>query len=217
MPNFRIISGAIIILGATMLIGHARPTTSTANSHKAAAQNTRFAGRIVLVHGSLARTFKTWGSLKGAATLIVVGTAGSQNIELDPSLEQLPDGTSYHLPWTATTIQVERVLKGSQTGLQTVLVRQRGSLTTENPRVISEDFPLLTTGQRYLLFLVLSEVPGEFYPTGSFQGVFSVNAEGGVNPFTADGGTLGVPVHNAPLAQTLLEIQMTPDVPQSRQ
>jgi hypothetical protein len=75
--------------------------------------------------------------------------------------------------------------------------------------VVSQ-FPSLQSGERYLLFLTPSPFPGEFYPVGAFQGVFTVSADGLVNNVSQAASATGVSVHDVPLDQVQESIRTAP-------
>ena len=76
---------------------------------------------------------------------------------------------------------------------------------------IVEDFPVLSSGNRYILFLTASPIAGEFYPVGAPQGVFTVSAGNQVNSYVT-GPLEGIPVHDVPLDQVIQAVQSAPEV-----
>jgi hypothetical protein len=147
---------------------------------------------------SIAKTFKSWGELKGASTLIAFATAGTQQGEIGVQ----------GFPWTTTSVHVEQVLRGSAQVGQTVLVRQVGG-TAGGRTDVADEFPLLSPGTRYLLFLTPSPLSGQWYPVGAFQGVFTVSADGMVNSLV--GGTAGgMTVKDMALSEVVQAVQAAP-------
>jgi hypothetical protein len=156
------------------------------------------AGTIAHLYFNYAETFPTWGKLKGAATLIVIGIAGAQQANMNKQ-----DITR----WTATTINIQHVVTGSAQSGQSVRVRQVGGIRPDGIPAVSEQEPLLTSGTRYLLFLrPVPETPGEFYPLGP-MGLFTVDATGHVHSFSATGAALGVDAQGAELQAVLDAVQ----------
>jgi len=190
----------IIVMGsAAIVLGLAAITSGPGTALLGATNHT--SPHMVHVDGSLADGFASWGKLKGASTLIVVGTAGAQQTTVN----------SYGEPWTATTVQVDRALKGAGTGPQTVLIRQIGGAAS-NGVWNMEGFPLLTPGSRYLLFLTPSPVSGQFYPVGGPQGAFPVSATGAASSYSEDAATVGMSLHGRAIDQVIQDIQDAPDM-----
>ena len=193
-----IIGGAVV---AASLLGVAAPGHFGGARQAAVARPAAVTGQMRMgMHLSIAKPFPSWGALKGAATFIVLGTAGAQQSTVD----------QHGQPWTTTTVQVERSLAAKGTADATVRVRQLGGVTPNGTLAQSEDFPLLTVGGRYLLFLTPSPLSGEYYPVGAPQGVFAVTADGHVNSFSAVAAQIGVPVSGATLDQIIQLIQAAP-------
>ncbi len=148
---------------------------------------------------SIAKTFKSWGELKGASALIVLGTAGAQQSQTG----------DHGFPWTTTTIHLDRILRGSAPTSQTLLVRQVGGAAGGTVEV-ADEFPLLSPGTRYLLFLTLSPIAGQWYPVGAFQGAFTVSTDGRVNSFVPGGTAGGINVHDQPLDKVIQAVLAAP-------
>ncbi len=145
----------------------------------------------------LAHNFTSWGQLKGAATFVVVGTAGQQGSSTDRN----------GFPWTTTTVHVDRIV-ADPGGLvaQDVTVRQMGSAT-----LTIENFPLLQPGSRYLLFLTPTVVTtDQYYPIGAYQGVFTVAPDDTVRSLTSGPGTGGLQMQGSSLDRVIAEIQAAP-------
>lgn len=180
---------------------------SFAGSHMTHAENIQpdraklgqlHAGTAMSLHFSYAETFPTWGELKKAATLIVIGTAGAQLTTM---------GQQDSVPWTSTTINIESVVAGSARPGESVRVRQAGGVRPDGIRAVSEQEPLLTGGTRYVLFLrPAPEMPGEFYPLGP-MGIFTVDATSRVHSFSATGAALGIDVQGIELQGLIAAVQ----------
>jgi len=158
---------------------------------------------IVMAQGSFAKIFTSWGELKGAATSIVIGTAGAQQTVVD----------SHGRPWTTTAVQVSQTLQGDTTTAQPLLVRQLGGVAGDGRDWQLDGFPLLTSGSRYLLFLTPTLVtPGQFYPVGGPMGTFKVDTDGHVNAYSPEVAQIGVSVPSAPLDQVIQALTAAPTV-----
>lgn len=161
------------------------------------------ARREMSIGFSFANSFTSWGELKGASTLIVLGTAGTHHAS---------GGSATEAPWTTTPVHVERLLKGDSGGTKTVLIRQLGGVGPDGSLWSSTDFPLLTPGQRYLLFLTPSLLQDQYYPVGAPQGVFSVTLDGRVNSYSAVVARVGVSVQDAAVEPLIQEVRMAAEV-----
>jgi len=156
------------------------------------------AGTAMRLYFSYAETFTTWGALKAAATLVVIGVAGTQQ-----ATRSQQDST----PWTSTTVNIKTVVAGAARPGQAIRIRQAGGVRPDGIVAVSEQGPFLTGGTRYVLFLrPVSEMPGEFYPLGP-MGIFTVDTSGQVHSFSATGAALGVDVRGVELAQVLAAVQ----------
>jgi hypothetical protein len=179
-------------------------TTACGLSAQQPAASKATAPSVMIGEGSLARVYKSLGELKGASTLIVVGTVTKQRVVMD-------DPPS---PNTLSTFAVARTVwsKGAQP--QTIDVRQMGGTAPDGTRWISRDFPALQIGGHYLLFLTPGQNTGQYYPVGAFQGVFAIDVHQSVNPYTADAAHLGVgaSISDVPLDQFVQSIQLAPAV-----
>ncbi len=194
-------STAAIACGALALAGLAASAQLTAAAHT---PDTAHGHAVMLLHMHLAREYPSWGHLKGASALIVLGAASAQHTET-------PTGVG-DIPWTTTTVQVERSLSAAAAAPQTVLIRQAGGVDTNGVPSKSVDFPLLTSGDRYLLFLTPSPIAGQYYTVGAPQGVFRIDPDGLANSFTDEAAQIGVSVHGLPLDRLISAVQAAPAV-----
>lgn len=146
---------------------------------------------------SLTRLYTSWGQLKDDASLVVVGTAISQHA----------DGTRAGLPWTLTTVRVDQALRNvSGEVAQTVDVHQLGTTAASGP-VVVDDFPLLTVGNRYLLFLTRNVLePSNYNLVGAYQGLFKVSGDGSVSSASQDAASTGMVVRGEKLADVIAAI-----------
>lgn len=147
---------------------------------------------------SLAEEFTSWGQLKGASTLIVLATAGTQETQAN----------AHRFPWTTTTFHIDRTLLNREGAeIRTVLVRQLGPAGAN--RILTGGFPVFQPGAQYLLFLTPTTIiPDVYYPVGSFQGVFRVTEEGSVHSISAE---TGVVVHDAALDAIIEAVAAAPN------
>ena len=144
--------------------------------------------------------FRSWGALKGASDLIVAGTAGAQRTTAD----------DHNIPWTATTVRIDRSLQGDIAPGHSVDVRQTGGVTPDGTDIHIQDFPLLTPGTRYLLFLTPAVVvPDQFYPVGAPRGVFTISPDDMVDSYNVAAVEIGVAVRGIPLEQLTTTIHAT--------
>jgi len=144
--------------------------------------------------------FRSWGALKGASDLIVVGTAGAQRTTAD----------DHNIPWTATTVRIDRSLQGDIAPGHSVDVRQTGGVTPDGTDIHIQDFPLLTPGTRYLLFLTPAVVvPAQFYPVGALCGVFTISPDDLVDSYNDAAADIGVAVRGIPLEPLTATIHAT--------
>ena len=193
-PRVRALVSGLALVAAIAVVGTSRITT---NQPKVAA-----APKIEIDHVSLGHVYSNWSEIKGASTLVVIGTAGIPQ-------PAHPHFVGHHMAseiWTQTPITVERTLLGSAS--QSLSILQSGQPSTA-ALVVESDFPILTQGTRYLLFLTPSPIPGQWYPVGAPQGVFPISGDAKVNMYT----DVGVPVHDLPLNQVIGTIQAAPAAP----
>ncbi len=198
----KVTSTAILVATGLLVVGAASREMISNDRHVGAkGHHIAVNHRIMKMDFSLAKSFPSWSALKGAASLIVLGTAGAQHIT---------GGSPTSAPWTTTTIHVERVVQGAGASTQTVLVRQLGGVGPDGTLWNSDDFPLLTKDGHYLLFLTPSPSPAEFYPVGAPQGIFTVSAAGRVSAYNAVAAQVGVAVQDAPLEQIMQAVVAAP-------
>lgn len=151
-------------------------------------------------YANWAGEFRSWGALKGASDLIVVGIASAQHTTVD----------DHNLPSTATTIQIDHSMQGDIAPGHSVDVRQTGGVTPDGTDIHLQDFPLLTPGTRYLLFLTpAGVVPAQFYPVGALCGVFTISPDDMVDSYNDAAAEIGVAVRGLPLAQLTATIHAT--------
>lgn len=154
------------------------------------------------IHGSLAHNFGSLAELKGGATLVVLGTVVSQQNEVD----------AYGVPSTLSMFQVQQTLFGAQLEGTSLVVRQLGGVGADGAKWRDDEFPPLTSGARYVLFLTPALSQGEYYTVGAYQGVFAVDSNGDVTSFTkvtTGGFQIGVPVQAMSLAGFIHQVQAT--------
>ena len=151
---------------------------------------------------SLANLYHSWGEIKGAATLVVIGDAGTGQIS-HPTFVGHQVATE---EWTTTPITVDRTLLG--TAPQTVSVLQMGRPSTSS-NIVESDFPILPSPGKYLLFLTPSPIAGQWYPVGAPQGVFPITPDGKVNAYT----NAGIPVRGVSLEQVVAAEQSAVAIP----
>ena len=144
--------------------------------------------------------FRSWGALKGASSLIVVGMASAQRTTAD----------DHNIPWTATAVRIDRSLQGDIAPGLSVDVLQTGGVTPDGTDIHIQDFPLLTPGIRYLLFLTPAiVVPDQFYPVGALRGVFTISPDGVVDSYNDAAADIGVAVKAIPLEQLTATVHAT--------
>src|SRR4051794_6093363 len=100
-----VLSSLIVIL---LVILGALAAYTLKGRHAIATDPTRVEGYDI----GIERTYSTWGELKSAAALVVIGTTDTQQA-VDPRFpgDQVGPGT----PWTGTHVTVERVLMSRTT------------------------------------------------------------------------------------------------------
>jgi hypothetical protein len=141
----------------------------------------------------------SWGQLKGLSSLVVIGVTGDPQ----PASPQFQGHPLFKEDWVQTPVHIHRVLVNTGRAVPPMVsILQMGKASTPNAPVIS-NFPILSAGTRYLLFLTPSPISGQWYPVGAPQGVFSVAADGRVNMYTGK----GLQIHNAALDQVITKIQ----------
>jgi hypothetical protein len=141
----------------------------------------------------------SWGQLKGLSSLVVIGVTEVPQ----PANPQFQEHPLFKEDWTQTPVHIQQVLVSTGGAVPpTVSVLQAGKPSTPDAPVTS-DFPILSEGARYILFLTPSPIPGQWYPVGAPQGVFTITADGHVNTYTGQ----GLQIHNATLDQVIAAIQ----------
>jgi hypothetical protein len=150
----------------------------------------------------LSREYRSWGELKGASHLVIIGTVGAQSSFKD----------NHGFPWTNSMIHVQRVIVDrQQSSPKEVTMSQYGVIGDEGVTV--KGFPVLQTGSTYLLFLTPTTLAdGFYYPIGQFQGAFTVGTDGLVNSMAMESGAVGLPVNNRPLDEVIADVTAAPDV-----
>lgn len=150
---------------------------------------------------SLAKAYSSWKELKADSTFIVIGTAGKQDVAMGRSRR----GTEYP-EWTLTSLKVEQVVHGSASRGSSLIVKQHdGASADGSSRTVVEGSQLLTSGKRYLLFLVPSPTDGQYYVVGVYQGLFGIDSAGLVDSVSLV--PPGVAVHHVPLASIVEAIK----------
>lgn len=138
----------------------------------------------------LAHWYRSWGELKGASTLVVLGDAGIGQL----AHPVFAGDQRASEAWTTTPIAIEQTPLG--TAPHTLSVLQSGR-PSSGSSIVKSDFPILHSPGRYLLFLTPSPIAGQWYPVGAPQGVFPITPDGEVNAYT----DAGIAVRSVPLAQ----------------
>lgn len=138
---------------------------------------------------SRAQIYDSLDRMADDSALILAGTAGEQRTVTDL------EGSSMEFDLTTFTVDdVVRADDGTAAG-STVTVRQVGCPTgyTCSP----QDAPLVT-GERYLLFLVRSGLPGEaaaqLYPVGVVAGIYRADGDAFTRLVPGSGDTLPLTV-----------------------
>ncbi len=154
----------------------------------------------------LAESFDTFEALAASSSLVIVGTAGAQETVIEEHTR--PGRISVPSPTVDSTISdfsVERSLIGTAPATSRVI--QPGGVGPDGTVWDVDHFPLFTPGDRYLLFLTHLDRPGfspDLYaPVGCYQGVFTVDDQGLVNPLSA----LWIKVKDMPLEDVVAAIQ----------
>ncbi len=154
----------------------------------------------------LAESFDTFEALAASSTLVIVGIAGAQETVMEE--HTWPGRVSVPPPAVDSTISdfsVERSLIG--TAPATPRVIQPGGVGPDGTVWDVDHFPLFTPGDRYLLFLTHLDRPNfspDLYaPVGCYQGVFTLDNQGLVNPLWG----FGVKVKDMPLEDVVAAIQ----------
>ena len=155
------------------------------------------------IDATFAHNYTSLGEMKGASTLIVLGTVTGQTMVIG----------SHGVPSTLSTLVIERTLKHTSATVQTVVIKQLGGVTPDGSRWIVENFPSLTIGTRYVLFLTPSLNPGVFYPVGAPEGIYPVSTGGAVNSFTTEAAHMGIAIQNVALDLFLQHVQAAPNRP----
>ncbi|HEY7342233.1 MAG TPA: hypothetical protein VH591_15255 [Ktedonobacterales bacterium] len=166
-----------------ILASRARPTPGVAKP-----TNTRT--QVVYIDGSLAHVYKSIGELKAASSAVVVATVMSQSSEMK-------DNDMY----TLSTVHIDQVLWSKDHLGETAVIWQLGGKTADGSiNYEMRDFPLFMGGARYVLFLTApTPKPGGYWTTGAFQGAFSVDGNGIVQPYSRASSQVGLNVSAAPL------------------
>lgn len=121
---------------------------------------------------SRARIYDSLEAMVGDSDLVVAGTAGEQRV--------VTDSAGSAMTFTVTDLAVDTVVRSDDATASgsTVVVRQ---VTTAKGWTSSEPDAALEPGERYLLFLVHSALPGEaaaqFYPVGVVAGIYRAQGE----------------------------------------
>ena len=195
--KLRVVSGTILVIGIVVLasiVFHIQTSTNLSQTTTP---------RVMRIQASLAHNFTSLGELKGASTLIVVGTMITQKTEIG----------NHGTPWTLSTLSIERTLMGKSAVGQTVVVKQMGGRTSDGTQWIMDGFPLLKIGTRYVLFLTPSLTLNVFYTVGAPQGVFLTNTNGEVDSLAGPNIPTGVAVQHVALATFIQNVQSASVVP----
>jgi hypothetical protein len=195
--SIAIVPGGVIMLSILFLV-----FVSIASAQQPA-RSSRSDPKVVKIDAVFDRSYTSLGELKGASTLIVLGTVTEQKVSLD----------SHGVPSTLSTLIIEHTLKGASSVGQAVEIKQPGGVIQDGTQWAMENFPLLKIGTRYFMFLTSSPLPGVFYPVGAPQGVYVVNANRAVNSLTTEVAQMGVAVQNVPLDQFTRQVKAAPDLP----
>ena len=185
--SFMLVITMNIIFGVVAIAGVVACQATPETTNKVSSSNT---SRVVKINASLAHTYTSLKELKRDSILIVQGTVSRQTTSIG----------NHGIPWTTSTLSVERTLVGKLP--QAVLVRQTGGVTSDGTRWEVEDFPLLQIGSHYILFLTASPIPTELYPVGAPQGVFVVDKNNNVSSLNEE----GLPVESIPLNTFVQEV-----------
>ena len=107
-------------------------------------------------------------------------------------------------------MRIDRSLQGDIAPGHFVDVLQTGGVTPDGTDIYIQDFPLLTPGTRYLLFLTPAVVvPDQFYPVGALRGVFTISPDDMVDSYNDAAAEIGVAVRGTPLEQLTATIRAT--------
>lgn len=198
---------ALLTIGGAGLYAHSGSVArgSTARGNVAPLSRSSTAPQRITVETSLTRLFRSYGELKGGASLVVLGTANAQQVSSTAGRTGMA--------WTDTTVRVDQVLFQRDANTpQTVVVRQAGGIAG-NAQVVADDIPPMTIGERYLLFLVPDVLdPSKYYIVGAHQGGFHVGTDNAVNSLAQDAAGTGLPIHDVPLDQVIQLIKVAPDI-----
>jgi len=123
----------------------------------------------------------TFSDLKGivkASNIIVIGNALDNVGRLSKDQRDIQ---------SVYTIRIERVMKGGhlRPGENINIITPGGRVSFPDGTMATlrySNFPRMLNGGRYLLFLLRSE-NGEYYPTGSQNGIFELKSDDTVIPF----------------------------------
>lgn len=147
---------------------------------------------IVHIHGNVAHVFTSLGELKAHSVAVVLATVTSQSPEMAPEQAM----------YTLSTLHIDQVLWSNVKIGSSVIVWQVGGTTADGrTRYEMEDFPIFTSGSQYVLFLASpAPKPGEYWTTGAYMGVFSLNKAGRITSYSPASAHTGVYVQDVPVA-----------------
>ncbi|HZS76637.1 MAG TPA: hypothetical protein VFA41_08475 [Ktedonobacteraceae bacterium] len=182
--SFALLVGFVVIFFSSCSgTADQQPTTSTVR-------------RVVKIEASLAREYHSIAALKRDSSLIIRAVVLSQKTVV----------TNQHQVWTVSTVSVERVLLGNVAVKTTLGIKQLGG-TANGVQYVFDEFPLLSIGAHYWVFLTPSEEPGVFYPVGAYQGVFFIDTNNTVSALTTIPGGAGVQIHQLTESQFIRDTQ----------
>ncbi|MFQ5880187.1 MAG: hypothetical protein ACE5IZ_08455 [Dehalococcoidia bacterium] len=131
--------------------------------------------RKVYIHAVGGLYVRSVQELTDVADVVILGQVISTRRFLDDTGLPLPDGTTRKLPYTVSTLKVESLLKGNVG--DTVEITQRGGVVDSpgGPQLVMLEFdPLVTAGERYLLFLDYEDSRlGKYWVIGP-RGIFVI-------------------------------------------
>jgi hypothetical protein len=137
------------------------------------------AAAIDHLHASWADGYPTITEMTTHATVVVEGTVTgvSGHGQLDNTGNNLPGGNPPAVPYTDFSFGVTSVLKGSSPA--SITLRQTGGTAADGALAVVDDDPLLTPGQRAILFL-RKFGPDQYFIMGGPAGRFPVDPSGRV-------------------------------------
>lgn len=136
----------------------------------------------------LDHNYRSLGELKAASSVVVLGSVGFQSVQ-----------TVGHDVYTISVVHVDRLIWSKGTPSNSVAIRQFGGTNSAGVTYEMDGFPVLLQSARYVFFLTPAQEPGEYYPVGMFQGIFSVDGNGVVSSYSSDSPSIGVNLHNIAL------------------